>query len=124
MAEDLTDLRLQVLRTLDKYDRVGDRGVFDLLTTGRVDASGAATPGCGLSNGQAMGLIGFLNVGKENLISRRFRLMVLLEETIIGEGGRTAWDALLDMRPVNIGWALDDLWEALSQPQEAKHGDA
>src|ERR1700754_4784155 len=40
---------LTVLRAIDKLDRLGASGVFELLTTGRKDESGDFTPGAGLS---------------------------------------------------------------------------
>jgi histidyl-tRNA synthetase len=40
--------RLTVLRAMDKYDRLGDRGVRQLLTTGRKDESGDFTKGAEL----------------------------------------------------------------------------
>lgn len=46
--------RLQILRTLDKSNRIDAKGIFELLTIGRKDKSGDFTPGCGLSAGQAL----------------------------------------------------------------------
>ena len=40
-----TDRREAILRTLDKFDKIGEEGVFDLLTLGRTDASGAKIEG-------------------------------------------------------------------------------
>ncbi|MCL4123427.1 UNVERIFIED_CONTAM: hypothetical protein GTU68_027937 [Idotea baltica] len=42
-----------ILRTVDKYDKVGEEGVRQLLTTGRTDASGAEIDGVGLTLEQA-----------------------------------------------------------------------
>jgi histidyl-tRNA synthetase len=42
-----------ILRAVDKYDKVGRDGVRDLLTTGRMDQSGDFTRGCGLGAEQA-----------------------------------------------------------------------
>lgn len=120
----MEDVNLQILRSLDKHDRLGDEGVFELLTTGRKDESGSFTEGCGLSNSRAAFLVAFLNVGKDNLIANRFWLMSKLEESET-ESGETQWDILLNMRvnedntwenygrPNNIGWALDDLYKIL-----------
>jgi histidyl-tRNA synthetase len=52
--------RLIALRALDKYDRVGKRGVRELLTRGRRDESGDFTSGAGLNEVQADLLIWFL----------------------------------------------------------------
>ncbi|MDO5621137.1 MAG: histidine--tRNA ligase [Paracoccus sp. (in: a-proteobacteria)] len=49
-----------VLRTIDKFDKVGEAGVRELLTTGRKDASGAFIDGVGLAPEQADPVIAFL----------------------------------------------------------------
>ena len=58
----LTDVaqRDAVLRTIDKFDKVGVEGVRDLLGKGRLDASGAYIDGVGLSAAQADPVIAFL----------------------------------------------------------------
>ncbi|MGS4946958.1 histidine--tRNA ligase [Meridianimarinicoccus sp. RP-17] len=45
--------RQAVLRTIDKFDKVGVEGVWQLLTTGRLDDSGAYIEGVGLGMEQA-----------------------------------------------------------------------
>ncbi|PIE09704.1 MAG: histidine--tRNA ligase [Rhodobacterales bacterium] len=52
--------RDDVLRTIDKFDKVGEAGVRELLTTGRKDASGAFIDGVGLSGDQAAPVLAFL----------------------------------------------------------------
>lgn len=49
-----------ILRTADKFDKVGAEGVVELLTTGRKDASGAFIEGVGLSKDQAAVVVKFL----------------------------------------------------------------
>ncbi len=49
-----------VLRTIDKFDKVGEAGVRQLLTTGRKDDSGAFIDGVGLRPEQADPVIAFL----------------------------------------------------------------
>jgi len=49
-----------VLRTIDKFDKVGEAGVRELLTKGRLDASGAFIDGVGLSADQAEPVVAFL----------------------------------------------------------------
>lgn len=49
-----------VLRTIDKYDKVGESGVRELLGKGRLDASGAYIDGVGLSDDQAEPVLAFL----------------------------------------------------------------
>jgi histidyl-tRNA synthetase len=54
------DQRDVVLRTIDKFDKVGAAGVRELLGKGRLDASGAYIDGMGLSPDQAEPVIAFL----------------------------------------------------------------
>lgn len=49
-----------VLRTIDKFDKVGADGVRELLGKGRLDASGAFIDGVGLSDDQAGPVLAFL----------------------------------------------------------------
>ncbi|WP_163846522.1 histidine--tRNA ligase [Pseudooceanicola aestuarii] len=49
-----------VLRTIDKFDKVGEAGVRDLLGKGRLDASGAYIDGVGLDDAQAAPVLAFL----------------------------------------------------------------
>ncbi|KNX42062.1 Histidine--tRNA ligase [Roseovarius tolerans] len=53
-------IRNAVMRTIDKFDKVGESGVRELLTTGREDASGAFIDGVGLSDAQADPVLVFL----------------------------------------------------------------
>ena len=59
-AEVREDLAEDVLRQIDKFDKVGRDGVLALLTTGRLDDSGARIDGVGLSEGQAAPVLAFL----------------------------------------------------------------
>lgn len=49
-----------ILRTIDKFDKVGERGVRELLSEGRTDASGARIEGLNLSDAQIEPVIRFL----------------------------------------------------------------
>ncbi|MFV0359942.1 ATP phosphoribosyltransferase regulatory subunit, partial [Tropicimonas sp.] len=49
-----------VLRTIDKFDKVGPCGVRELLTNGRKDASGAFIDGVGLGNDVADTVLAFM----------------------------------------------------------------
>ena len=49
-----------VLRTIDKFDKVGAAGVSQLLGKGRLDSSGAYIDGLGLSEGQIAPVMAFL----------------------------------------------------------------
>ena len=54
------ETREAVLRTIDKFDKVGEAGVRELLGKGRLDASGAFIDGVGLSDAQAEPVVQFL----------------------------------------------------------------
>ncbi|WP_317055720.1 histidine--tRNA ligase [Roseovarius rhodophyticola] len=54
------ETRDAVLRTIDKFDKVGEAGVRELLGKGRLDASGAFIDGVALSDDQAGPVLGFL----------------------------------------------------------------
>ena len=59
-------MREGILRTIDKFDKVGEEGVRELLGKGRLDASGAFIDGVGLSPEQAEPVIAFLTArGKD-----------------------------------------------------------
>ena len=49
-----------ILRTIDKFDKVGEEGVRDLLTDGRRDESGAFIEGVGLPSDRVEPVIAFL----------------------------------------------------------------
>ena len=54
------DRAADVLRTIDKFDKIGAEGVLQLLTTGRKDDSGAVIDGIGLTPAQAQPVLDFL----------------------------------------------------------------
>ena len=56
-----------VMRTIDKFDKVGEAGVRELLGKGRLDASGAYIDGVGLSEEQIALVVGFLNASDANI---------------------------------------------------------
>ena len=56
------DRQYKVLKSIDKLDRLGLKGVEELLKQGRTDQSGAFTKGCDLSDNQASEIISFLNL--------------------------------------------------------------
>ncbi|MCK8483113.1 histidine--tRNA ligase [Aliiroseovarius sp. S2029] len=60
MGVDEGPVRDAVLRTIDKFDKVGEAGVRELLGQGRLDASGAYIDGVGLSDEQAEPVLAFL----------------------------------------------------------------
>ena len=54
--------KLKVIRAIDKLERVGIKGVEELLKKERVDNSGAVTQGANLSDVQASEIINFLKI--------------------------------------------------------------
>jgi len=58
------DQRDAVLRTIDKFDKVGESGIIELLGKGRLDASGAYIDGVGLNSSQIQNCVSFLTVKK------------------------------------------------------------
>jgi len=54
------ETREAVLRTIDKFDKVGEAGVRELLGQGRLDASGAYIDGVGLDAAAAEPVVAFL----------------------------------------------------------------
>ena len=60
MGLEQEESRAAVLRTIDKFDKVGEAGVRALLGKGRLDASGAYIDGVGLEPAQAEPVIAFL----------------------------------------------------------------
>lgn len=66
-AEVRDDQAEDVLRQIDKFDKVGRGGVLALLTTGRLDDSGARIDGVGLTEAQAGPVLAFLEAkGADN----------------------------------------------------------
>ena len=53
---------LKVIRAIDKLDRIGLKGVEDLLKKERVDSSGAIIKGANLTNQQASEILSFLKI--------------------------------------------------------------
>ncbi|RKF13787.1 histidine--tRNA ligase [Roseovarius spongiae] len=88
-----------VLRTIDKFDKVGEAGVRELLTTGRKDASGAFIDGVGLSDAQAAPVLAFLTSKAESADQTLENLRGAVGESATGAEGVTELEqiaALLD----------------------------
>ncbi|HEY2178687.1 MAG TPA: histidine--tRNA ligase [Caulobacteraceae bacterium] len=102
-AQGVTDegQRLAVLRAVDKLDRLGARGVADLLGAGRLDESGAYTKGAQLKSGAKDGVLAFIEAAGT---SRSGTLSNL--ETVIG-GSAEGEAGLKELE--RIGAALDGL---------------
>ncbi len=76
-----------VLRTIDKFDKVGEAGVRELLGKGRLDASGAYIDGVGLSDEQAAPVLAFLTSKGSGTIETLANLRVAVGTSEIGGQG-------------------------------------
>ncbi len=76
-----------VLRTIDKFDKVGESGVRELLGKGRLDASGAYIDGVGLSDDQAEPVIAFLTSKGANADETLENLRSAIGSSAIGAEG-------------------------------------
>lgn len=85
------DMADEVLRTIDKFDKVGVSGVRELLTDGRLDASGTRIDGVGLSLSQAEAIISFLTAKGSDNDETLARLSSFVGET---QSGREGLDGL------------------------------
>ena len=79
--------RDDVLRTIDKFDKVGEQGVRALLTKGRLDASGAFIDGVGLSDDQAEPVIAFLTSKADDAAGTLANLRAAVGDSKIGAEG-------------------------------------
>ena len=68
-----------VLKSVDKLDRLGIKGVEELLKQGRTDQSGAFTRGCELSDSQTSEIISFLNLKGINDLKANLKNPLSLE---------------------------------------------
>ncbi|MGR3443850.1 histidine--tRNA ligase [Thalassococcus profundi] len=76
-----------VLRTIDKFDKVGEAGVRELLGKGRLDASGAYIDGVGLSDAQIELAVGYVTARRETDTKTLERLGELIGESDVGHEG-------------------------------------
>ncbi|GHG88210.1 histidine--tRNA ligase [Pseudodonghicola xiamenensis] len=76
-----------VLRTIDKFDKVGEAGVRELLGKGRLDASGAYIDGVGLSDAQAEPVIAFLTSKGADAEETLTNLRAAVGDSAIGSEG-------------------------------------
>lgn len=130
----MNDRYLQVLRSIDKFDKIGRDGVLSLLQKpveefgANLDPVSAGIVGLfldtsGETNDQTISnMMEFFKHASK--VRCRLEVMAVLEESI-EDDGKTAWDRLLAMRtnadetwnndgrPANIAWALDDMVIAL-----------
>ena len=76
-----------VLRTIDKFDKVGASGVRELLGKGRLDASGAYIDGVGLSDDQAAPVLAFLTSRGETAAATLANLRDAIGASAVGAEG-------------------------------------
>lgn len=130
MTNRMNSMEIQVLRTIDKFDRIGRDGVVELLQKPEGEFGAGLDPVRAELVGQLFDTKGQTNRETlENLtryikhagrVGLRLRIMTYLETQEIKDG-YTMWDRLIDMptspdetwqngmRPENLGWALDDI---------------
>lgn len=132
---------LQVLRSIDKFDKIGRDGVVALLQKPveefganldpiRAELIGMFLDTRGDTNEETLNNISlfFKHAGR---VRTRLDLMVMLEEAVEPDG-KTKWDHLLAMRanedqtwsnggrPANIAWALDDMVKVLISTRKSE----
>ena len=86
-----------VLRTIDKFDKVGEAGVRELLGKGRLDASGAYIDGVGLSDTQAEPVIAFLTSKGETAAQTIENLKAAVGDSAIGAEGVAELEQIADL---------------------------
>ena len=76
-----------VLRTIDKFDKVGEAGVRELLGRGRLDASGAYIDGVGLTEDQAAPVLAFLTSRGHDTAQTLRNLQSAVNTSAMGQTG-------------------------------------
>ena len=94
---DGAEARDNVLRTIDKFDKVGENGVRELLTKGRLDASGAFIDGVGLSEAQADPVIAFLTSKAADAAGTLANLRAAVGESAIGLQGIAELETIAEL---------------------------
>lgn len=132
---------MQVLRSIDKFDKIGRDGVVALLQKPleefganldpvRAELVGMFLDTTGATNEETINNISafFAHAGR---VRTRLDLMVMLEEGVEPDG-KTKWDRLLAKRanedqtwsnggrPANIAWALDDMVSVLISTRKSE----
>ncbi len=79
--------RLTVLRAMDKFDRLGDDGVRQLLTVGRKDESGDFTKGAGLDAASVQTILSVFEQAA-NASEKIAQIDLRLKESHVGQQGR------------------------------------
>ena len=74
------EVRGGVLRTIDKFDKIGEAGVRSLLTKGRLDKSGAFIDGVGLKPDEADSVIAFLTAKGDTIDDTLYNLAIIIDK--------------------------------------------
>lgn len=91
------DQKANVLRTIDKFDKVGEAGVRELLGKGRLDASGAYIDGVGLSDEQAEPVVAFLTSKSDTIEGTLANLRAAIGASSIGAAGVDELQTMADL---------------------------
>ena len=91
------ETRDAVLRTIDKFDKVGEAGVRELLGKGRLDASGAYIDGLGLSDAQAGPVLAFLTSKAGDAATTLANLRGAVGESAMGLEGVQELETIADL---------------------------
>jgi histidyl-tRNA synthetase len=86
-----------ILRTLDKFDKVGVDGVVELLTKGRKDASGAIIPGLNLPPITVEGLVKFLGAKASSNEQTIKNLRETVRDSAVGLEGVDELEQIADL---------------------------
>jgi histidyl-tRNA synthetase len=92
-----TSIRDAILRTVDKFDKVGENGIRQLLGKGRLDASGAYIDGVGLSDTEANVVIAFLTSKGSNIETTLSNLKNLIGSSEIGLEGVNELETMAEL---------------------------
>ncbi|MDB5666749.1 histidine--tRNA ligase [Cypionkella sp.] len=86
-----------VLRTIDKFDKIGPAGVLELLTEGRLDQSGARIDGVGLGKPVAEEIIAFMTArGSDNRVTLA-NLRALIGKSEVGMEGIDELEQIINL---------------------------
>ena len=94
---DESSTRDAVLRTIDKFDKVGESGVAELLGAGRKDASGAYIDGVGLNSEQAAPVLGFLTSKGADAAETLDNLRAAVGDSKVGAEGIAELEQMADL---------------------------
>ena len=92
-----TSIRDAILRTVDKFDKVGESGIRQLLGKGRLDSSGAYIDGVNLSDTEADVVVAFLTSKGSNIETTLSNLKNLIGSSDIGLEGVNELETMAEL---------------------------